>query len=283
MHLRYQSPMNKRHPIPDQKTRLPRGVQSIDTGGVILKALAETRGALKLRDLAEVTGMAAPQLHPYLVSFRKMGMVEQTEAGHYQLGSFALHLGLARLRNQNAYRETVRRVEALADELHLMIAVTVWGLHGPTIVYVQESSAQVHANVQVGNIFLVTATATGRAFAAFLPGSITEPMLRLERSDRALLERGPFEFDEAKYWRDVAIVRQRGFETTRDLPIPGVSAVAAPVFDHTGKIQLVLTAIGPTSMIDLSDNGPAVRGVLEFTRHLSSELGYRPPGIEDVA
>ncbi|TKT78129.1 IclR family transcriptional regulator [Aquamicrobium sp. LC103] len=267
--------MNERLPILKQKTRLPRGVQSIDTGGVILKALAEARGPLKLRDLAEMTGMAAAQLHPYLVSFRKMGMVEQTEAGHYQLGAFALHLGLTRLRNQNAYRETVRRVAALADELQLMIAITVWGLHGPTIVYVQESSARIHANVQVGNIFLMTATATGRVFAAYLPANITQPMLRLERSDRTLLERGPFEFDEARYWQDVETVRQRGFETTRDLPIPGVSAVAAPVFDHTGKMQLVLTAIGPTSMIDLSEDGPAVRGLLDFTRRLSSELGYR--------
>lgn len=267
----------------EQPTRAPRGVQSIDTGGVILKALADAHGPLKLRDLAELTQLAAPQLHPYLVSFRKMGMVEQTEAGHYQLGSFALHLGLTRLRHQDAYRETVRRVASLAGELRLMITITVWGLHGPTIVYIEESSAQVHANVRVGNIFLVSATATGRVFAACLPAGMIQPMLRLERSDRALLERGPFEFDEKKYWREVEQVRRRGFETTRDLPIPGVSAVAAPIFDHTGNVQLVLTAIGPTSLIDLTDDGPAVSGVLDFTRRLSSELGYRPPEIDDAA
>lgn len=258
-----------------EKKNGSRGVQSIDTGGVILNALARARGPLKLRDLAEQTAMAAAQLHPYLVSFRKMGMVEQTEAGHYQLGPFALHLGLTRLRNQNAYRETVRRIVALADELQLMIAVTVWGLHGPTIVYVQESSARIHANVQVGNIFLMTATATGKVFAAYLPRSVTQPMIRQERSDRTLLERGPFEFDEAAYWEEVSGVASKGHAVTRDLPIPGVSAVAAPVFDHTGQMQLALTAIGPTSMIDLADDGPAVTGLLAFTRQLSRELGYR--------
>ncbi len=250
-------------------------MQSIDTGGVVLNALARAKGPLKLRDLAEQTGMAAAQLHPYLVSFRKMGMVEQTEAGHYQLGSFALHLGLTRLRNQNAYRETVRRVASLADELQLMIAITVWGLHGPTIVYVQESSARIHANVQVGNIFLVTATATGKVFAAYLPPSLIQPMIRQERSDRSLLERGPFGFEEGSYWEEVGAVREVGYAITRDLPIPGVSAVAAPVFDHTGKMQLAVTAIGPTGMIDLSSGGPAVTGLLDFTRRLSNELGYR--------
>ena len=74
--------MNEQLPTLKRKTSAPRGVQSIDTGGIILKALADARGPLKLRDLAELTDMAAAQLHPYLVSFRKMGMVEQTEADY---------------------------------------------------------------------------------------------------------------------------------------------------------------------------------------------------------
>jgi len=264
----------------ENKKNGSRGVQSIDTGGIILGVLSRARGPLKLRDLAEEAGMAPAQLHPYLVSFRKMELVEQNEAGQYQLGPFALHLGLTRLRNQNAYRETVRRVAALADELQLMISITVWGLHGPTIVYVQESSARIHANVQVGGIFMMTITATGKTFAAFLPHSISKPMIDLERSDKTLLERAPFEFDEKRYWAEVAEVARKGFAITRDMPIPGVSAVAAPVFDHTDKMQLAVTAIGPTGFIDLSETGPAVTGLLAFTRNLSRELGYQHPYAE---
>ena len=48
--------------------------------------------------------------------------------------------------------------------------------------------------------------------------------------------------------------------------------------DILGQMQLALTAIGPTAMIDLSADGPAVTGLLGFTRQLSNELGYR----EDV-
>lgn len=260
---------------PQERKNGSRGVQSIETGGVILGVLSQARGPLKLRDLAEATGIAPAQLHPYLVSFRKMELVEQNEAGQYQLGPFALHLGLTRLRNQNAYRETVRRVAALADELQLMIAITVWGLHGPTIVYVQESSARIHANVQVGNIFMMTTTATGKTFAAFLPPAISQPMIDLERRDKAMLERAPFPFDGKRYREEVAEVAAKGFALTRDMPVPGISAVAAPVFDHTDHLQLVITAIGPTSVIDLSEDGPDVTGLLAFTRNLSRELGYQ--------
>lgn len=265
---------------PQEKKNGPRGVQSIETGGIILGVLSQARGPLKLRDLAEETGIAPAQLHPYLVSFRKMELVEQNEAGQYQLGPFALHLGLTRLRNQNAYRETVRRVAALADDMQLMIAITVWGLHGPTIVYVQESSARIHANVQVGNIFMMTTTATGKTFAAFLPTAVTQPMIDLERTDAVMLERATFPFDPQRYREEVAEVAVKGFCVTRDMPIPGISAVAAPVFDHTDHMQLAVTAIGPTSIIDLSEDGADVTGLLDFTRNLSRELGYQPSPAE---
>ena len=256
------------------KARTPRGVQSIETGGAILTALAKAGGPVKLRDLAETLGMASAQLHPYLVSFRNINMVEQTETGQYQLGPFALHLGLTRLRNQNAYRETIRRVPELADTLQLMVSISVWGMHGPTIVYLQESEARIHSNVVVGGTYMVTMTATGRAFAAFMPSKITEPLARAELDGRAPPLYAIPGVSAETFRREVAEVRRLGYSITRDAPIPGVSAVAAPVFDHTGTVQLVVTAIGPSNYIDLSPDGPCVTRLMAFTQALSHDLGH---------
>ncbi len=260
------------------KPRAPRGVQSIETGGAILMALAQAGGPLKLRDLAETLGMAAAQLHPYLVSFRNINMVEQTETGQYQLGPFALRLGLTRLRNQNAYRETIRRVPDLADELGLMVAISVWGLHGPTIVYIAESTARIHSNVAVGGTFMMTATATGKVFSAFLPLATTEPLVRAELSGAQPPLYTIPAVDEEAYRADVRDAAKVGYSITRDAPIPGVSAIAAPVFDHTGTIQLAVTIIGPTNYIDLSRDGATLDRLITFTKALSSDLGH----IEDA-
>ncbi|MCR4265452.1 IclR family transcriptional regulator [Nitratireductor sp. ZSWI3] len=256
------------------KPRTPRGVQSIETGGAILMALARAGGPLKLRDLAETLGMAAAQLHPYLVSFRNINMVEQTETGQYQLGPFALHLGLTRLRNQNAYRETIRRVPELAEDLGLMVTISVWGLHGPTIVYLQESEARIHSNVAVGGTFMVTMTATGKAFAAFLPGKMTEPLIRTELEGKEPSLYAIPGVSEETFRREVSAVARQGYSVTRDAPIPGVSAIAAPVFDHTGTVQLVVTVIGPTNFIDLSERGPCLTRLMGFTEALSRDLGH---------
>jgi DNA-binding IclR family transcriptional regulator len=250
-----------------------RGVQTIETGGRILKALSQAKSPRQLTNLAELVGISAAQLHPYLVSFREMGMVEQTERGLYQLGPFALHLGLARLRNQNAYRETIARVGALSDALGLMVSISVWGMHGPTITYVQEFDGRIHANVQVGGNYNMTVTATGAVFGAFLPRSVTGPVVARELADADFRRRAYFEVDEPAYDRAAARAREDGYAITRDMPIPGVSAVAAPVFDHTGQIQLVVTIIGPTGYIDLDRGGEPVRQLLRFTAELSHDLG----------
>ena len=251
-----------------------RGVQSIDTGGRVLRFLIEANGPAKLRDIAASLEVSPAQLHPYLVSFRAMEMVEQTARGTYQLGPFALHLGLSRLGNQNAYRETIARVGDLSDALHLMISVSVWGAHGPTITYVQEYASRIHANVQVGGLYNMTVTATGKVFAAFLPSTMTDPVIERELADHEFRRRALFEVDAESYYRSVEHTKSQGFAITQDMPIPGVSAVAAPVFDHTGAMQLCVTVIGPTGLIDLETEGEVVTGLLAFTGKLSHDLGY---------
>ncbi len=249
------------------KPRQQRGVQSLETGGAILREMARVGTPVKLRDLAEAVGVAPSQLHPYLVSLRTIRMVEQTETGLYALGPFALELGLVRLRGTDAYRETLRRLPGLAEETGLMVAVTVWGLHGPVIVYVHEGPERIHANVRAGGMFTVTGTATGRLFAAFLPRATTEPLVRQELPDPAR---------QAAWWAEVAEAAAQGYTTTLDLPIPGVSAVAAPVHDHTGGMQLAVTVIGPTAHIDLAPEGRTVQAVRAFTGRLSADLGAAP-------
>ncbi len=258
--------------------RAQRGVQSLETAGTILRHLAGAQGPVMLRDLADALGISASQLHPYLVSLRNTGLVEQTERGLYSLGPFALDLGLSRLRGLNAYRETIRRVPALVEELQLMVAVSVWGLHGVTIVHVEESPSRIHANVQPGGIFGMTNTATGALFAALHSPRRTEPVISAEIAARGRDWRQAWAASESDWRARVALVAQAGYAITHDVPIPGVSAVAAPVFDHTGAMKLSVTAIGPTGIIALGPDDLAVTRTLDFVRGLSADLGWQGGG-----
>ena len=157
-----------------------------------------------------------------------------------------------------------------------MVAISVWGLHGATIVYVRENTPRIHANVRAGGIFMTTLTATGRLFAAFHPSDLTEPVIQSELAEIRTSQSAGYGTDEKAFRKQVRAVRKQGFETTLDIPIPGVSAIAAPVFDHAATMELAITLIGPTPTIDLAPNGPDVTRLLAFTRRLSADLGHDP-------
>src|SRR4051812_4415824 len=128
-----------------------RGIGSIEVGGRLLQILADTAQPIMLRDLAEAAKMPPGQVHAYLVSFRKLDLVEQEPTtGRYRLGAFALHLGLARLRITQPYQIASDAIANFATEVGLAAFITVWGSHGPTVVRIQESSHRYHAAVRAG-------------------------------------------------------------------------------------------------------------------------------------
>ena len=255
-----------------------RGVQSIVVGGRLLVVMASAGRPLMLRDIAAGAKVTPAQAHAYLVSFRKLDLVEQANgSGLYQLGSFALQLGLARMRSVDALRLTSNAVVDLAAELGLMLTIAVWGTFGPTIVQVQEAVDQVHVNLRVGAVYSVRITATGRVFAAFLPQAIVNTHLDAEQRDGSESQRIGNPSGAAGFEKEVEQTKKLSYATANGSPIPGINAISAPVFDHTGQMQLAITLIGPAKLVDIRRGSPPVRRLAEFTAGLSSELGYAGP------
>lgn len=254
-----------------------RGVQSAEVAGRILVAMVQAREPLMLRDLASGADITPAQAHAYLVSFRKLALVEQDPAsGRYQLGPFALQLGLARMHVSNPLRMVGAASAELAVELGLIVTISVWGTFGPTIVQVQEAADQVHVNVRAGAVFSITGTATGRVFGAYLPSSQVAPRLEAELAEGSRSQRVGSPSSRTQFERAVVRVRKRGYAIAEGNPVPGINGIAAPVFDHSGQVQLVVTLIGPVPALSTAEDSDHVGALLEFTRRFSAQLGYDP-------
>ena len=121
-----------------------------------------------------------PRRTPYLVSFGKLGLVEQDAAtSRYELGPLALQLGLTCLRRLNPVRLGTHAATDLAEQLHQTVALAVWGNAGPTIVHIEESSHPIHINMRTGTVMSLFKTATGRVFAAYLPEKTIERYIEI--------------------------------------------------------------------------------------------------------
>jgi DNA-binding IclR family transcriptional regulator len=247
-----------------------RGVQSVEVAGRILSVLADSTRPMMLRDIADAAGMPPGQAHPYIVSFRKIGLVEQdTASGLYRLGWFALHLGLARLRGFEPYQMASEAISELAQTLDLGVALSVWGTYGPTVIRSIESSHNVTTNSKPGAVLGLTGTATGKVWAAFLP----EQLIAKRIADELKQTKGDATARELE--TELADIRAAGFAGTDGYPWPGIAAACAPVFDYTGQIQLAVALLGPSASLDCTAGSPQVAALLSFTRGLSSQLGFR--------
>lgn len=273
--------MSKNQPTstPNKQHAVQRGIQSMEVGGQLLLALAQHGSPMPLKDLARDAGMVPAKAHPYLVSFNKLGLIVQDEvSGHYGLGPLAMQLGLISLQQFDPVRLAAPMLGDLAKQLGHTVALAVWGNRGPTIIRVEESPHLVHVTMRHGTVMSLRNTASGRLFAAYLPADLVLAALEEERAYELRHEAGATDKPpslDADFNRILEDVRQNGISDAVNLSVPGVSALAAPVFDESGSIVLSLTAIGPSALFDVALNGPIATTLKTLGKDLSQRLGYR--------
>lgn len=263
--------------MPIKRTAARQGIQSIEVGGRLLEALAAAPRATMLRDLAAAAEMPAAKAHRYLVSFVRMGLVEQEPvSGRYDLGPFALQLGLAALARLDPLTAALPVLAALVEEIDQPCALAVWGTHGATIVRWLESSQPVNASLRTGSVMPLTRSATGRAFLAFLPPGHTARRLKEELAANARGGVHPATTRDAE--KLVALTRRHGIARAQGEHIDGINGLAAPVFDASGTMALAVVALGYSGGFDASWDGANARAVRAKAEALSARLGYRPGG-----
>ena len=260
--------------LQNEEEKERRGIQSIEVGGQILVALADSGSAMTLKQLAVEARMTPAKAHPYLVSFGKIGLVAQDPvSGRYGLGALALRMGLAGLRQLNPVRLAITAAIDLEQRIHHTVALSVWGNAGPTVIHLEESSHPIHMNMRPGTVMALT-TATGKVFAAYLPAKKMERFVEESMHPHAV----PHIVGALGNWNamqgDLQEVRVHGMARAIGQPIPGVSAFAAPVFDHNEHLALVVTIVGPTGGFDPNWDGDNASALQRAANTVSTQLGF---------
>ena len=251
------------------------GIQSVEVAGPLLAALAAHEGPMMLKDLAQAARMPAAKAHRYLVSLARLGLVVQDAAtGRYDLGPFALELGLAALGRLDAAKPAQRAVEELSERLNETVVLAAWGTYGATFIRIAEPLRAVTVSLRAGAVAPLTVSAMGQVFAAFLPKSATEAMLKreLETNRKGTNPMAPG--TRAALDALLGEVRRHHLATAESAFAPGVNSFAAPIFDHTGRIIFGMAVIGYAGQIGSGIASATARALLEAAQGVSAQLGY---------
>ena len=102
---------------------------------------------------------------------------------------------------------------------------------------------------------------------------------RLEQVLAANVRSNPF--DRAAFDREVARFRRQGYGISRGQRVPGLTAVAVPIFDINNEVHYCLSLTGPSVRVDSHDQQLA-QIMIAAGREISSRLGASPDNGVDL-
>lgn len=244
-----------------------RGVQSVETGYRILRAVQDAEGPISLGAIAREVGLTASAVHNYLVSLQRTGLIAPESRGRYRIGPAAFSLGLKALRQIDGFDIARAGAEALHAKCGATVTLCVWSDQGPVVVFKQDSLAYGALDIRPGMLLTPLGTAAGHAFVVCLDPAVTAQVLA--RHD------GGDPVRQAEAVRQLRVDFARRGYARQDLfgRVNGYRALAAPIWDDANQLRYVLVAMAPRAEFAGSRGEAFAATLLAAARDISTLLG----------
>jgi len=146
---------------------------------------------------------------------------------------------------------------------------------GDYVIYLEkiESPHSMRISTAAGSRLPVNTTAVGKAILSGLPDEELHAIINgiplVKFTDYTIC-------DQNTLLENIKRVRISGYaEDFEELEI-GLTCVAAPIFNHTGKAFAAISISGPTSRMQEEIRNEMGKSLVEITQEISKMLGYKP-------
>lgn len=240
----------------------------------ILEVLRDAPYGLQLKDVAKLTAINKSTAYRFLAHLESAGYLFRGDTGVYTIGP-----NFARLSTATNFRETLRQMcrpvlqklwEATGETVNLGV------LDGHEVLYVDviESPHYFRLASHVGFRRPLYCTSLGKALTAYLPTDKVEELLasiRFERSTSRTIVQA------AKFRRELADVRRKGYAVDDQEAVLGARCVAAPIFDAGNRVIAAISVSGPITRIA----GPRMSQFASLVKESSQSISARLPRVGD--
>lgn len=247
-------------------------LQTVDRALSLLELLARHRDGLRPVDLAGLMDLNKVTIHRLLSTLAQRGFIERDSSGHrWLLGLKMIELSSLRLNSLELKTEAQpilrRLIEQTGQAAHLAIRDRT------EIVYIEkmETVYSMRMYSQIGKRSPAFSTALGKVMLSALPDDELADLL--EPAHLRALTPGTIT-DKAALIEEIRHVRQQGYALDREENEPGVSCLAAPVFDYRGQVIAAISTAGDRRDYLDDPNHLMIQHVKEAARQISRRMGY---------
>lgn len=260
--------MNKLPEMPKESTRYVEAVlKALD----ILECFQE-EPQLSLKKISELTGLHKSRIMRLCGTLISRGyLLYDAETGLYKLGPKVLSFVQAYEQSSNLISLARPLLKYLAQQTGESASLFVIDGLQRLCVAREEGTYSLRYNIVEGQRMPLYAGAGGKVLLAFGSEELRKKVLRKGH----LRKLTPHTIRDPKQLRkELENIRQQGYACSFGERDAEVAALAAPIFDHEGKICASLSIAGPISRFSPEHNVQHLKILLTTAKRISEMLGY---------
>ncbi len=253
-----------------QKQSSKPAIQSVQRAAAILRSFTHTDSELGVTTLSKQLGLHKSTISRLLTTLEQEGFVERNpETGKYHLGLALVTLAGIVLERIDLRDVAYPYIRSLAEMTQETVNIVVLSGHECMNVGGADSPRPIQYVGRIGRRTPLHCTAAGKVLLAYMPLERRQKILagRLQAfTDKTVV-------DHRRLEQDLIELHRKGYATTHEEHQEGLSAIAAPICGHTGRIVAVVVVSGPTFRLGPAEIDKFVQLLLETARNISAQLG----------
>ncbi|MEZ2389403.1 IclR family transcriptional regulator [bacterium RCC_150] len=247
------------------------GVQSVDRALQILEILAR-KGDAGVSEIAEEMGVHKSTVFRLMGSLLGRDIVRQnSERGKYQLGFGILRLASSVPGRLSLVHEARTVLESLAQKYKETVNLAVLRSNYAVNVDQAMGPSTLATYDWVGGLTPLHATSSGKVLLAALTVEERDRIFKetglRPRTPRTVADRGVLE-------NQLLEIAHNGYAIVQDELEIGLTAVAAPIYNHTGTVIGAVSISGPAFRFKPEDDNELVKGLCDAGLLISEKMGY---------
>lgn len=221
-------------------------IEALAKGLRILSLFNHDRSALRVKDLADLSGIPMPTVFRLVATLEEEGYLERTASGMVRPGTSVLALGFAAVQGMDLVQTSEPTMRELAVATGETVNLGV--LYNDQVLFVSRIARRdtlIAAGIRVGSTVPAVFSSMGKVILAFM----SEDELNRTITGESFAGRwGPHAvrtMDELAKQLDAA--RSDGYLIQQEEAIPGLSSIAAPIRQADGAVVAAINVAVPSA------------------------------------
>ncbi|HOA19835.1 MAG TPA: IclR family transcriptional regulator [Sedimentibacter sp.] len=246
-------------------------VQSIDRAVAILDCFSEEKKELKLSEISERLGLNKSTVHGIISTLKYHGFISQDEETQkYKLGIRFVQFGDLVINSMNIRNAAVPVIDAVCEKIEETVHVAM--LDGLDVVWIEkrECTKSIKTSTKIGARLPAYTTADGKIIICYQNKDKIKnylPKRIPQYTNNTITNKGEF-------IKKLEEMKKNGYAIDNEEYVEGLKCVAAPIFDHDGKVRFSLSTTGPAFRMNEERIKELIVIIKEAANEISQRIGY---------